>query len=88
MPDEKFGICAYTDAPNGAECAILKHHLVEQCVETLCHKGCRAVWADIDALEAGVALPETRGLSSAEVREVVSELKAIMSVYRGTCAAG
>ena len=65
----------------------MNHRLVEQCVEKLCLKGCRAVWSDIDALEAGERLPEADGLSPAEVKLVVAELKAVMSVYQGTCAA-
>ena len=67
---------------------ILNHRLVEQCVENLCHKGCRAVWGDIAALDAGQLLPEAEGLSAREIRAVVRELKAIMAVYEGTCAAG
>jgi hypothetical protein len=66
----------------------LNHRLVEQCVERLCHKGCRAVWADIDALESGTILPEARGLTRAEIEAVLAELKAVMAVYRGSCAAG
>ncbi len=66
----------------------MNHRLVEQCVEQLCRKGCRAVWADIDALESGVTLPEVRGLSAAEIAAVIAELKAVMAVYEGTCAAG
>lgn len=64
---------------------VLNQRLVEQCVENLCHKGCRAVWSDIDALEAGEAVPEAKGLSRGEIRAVVRELKAVMSVYEGTC---
>ena len=60
---------------------------VEKCVENLCRKGCRAVWSDIDALESGRTLPEVNGLSSHEVRAVISELRAVMAVYEGTCAA-
>lgn len=59
---------------------------VEHSVEQLCQKGCQAVWKDIEALERGELLPETRGLSSAEVCVVVDELKAIMAVYEGTCS--
>ena len=59
---------------------------VEHSVEQLCQKGCRAVWKDIDTLERGESLPETLGLSAAEVRVVVDELKAIMAVYEGTCS--
>ncbi len=61
---------------------------VERCVESLCQKGCRAVWADIDILESGGRLPEAEGLSAAEVRAVVTELKQIMAVYEGTCTPG
>jgi len=65
----------------------LNQRLVELSVEKLCHTGCRAVWDEIDALEAGKTLPEVEGLSGTEVDAVISELKSIMSVYQGTCAA-
>ena len=65
----------------------LNHRLVEKSVEKLCHKGCRAVWSDIDALEAGKTLPEVEGLSKVEVYAVIAELKSVMAVYEGTCAA-
>ena len=58
---------------------------IEQCVERLCEKGCRAVWADIAALEAGEPLAETRHLDAQEVGAVVSELREIMAVYAGSC---
>jgi len=58
---------------------------VEHAVELLCHQGCRAVRGVIDALENGRSLPETAGLSTTEVNAVVSELKAIMSVYTDSC---
>jgi hypothetical protein len=66
----------------------LNHRRVEQAVESLCHKGCRAVWDDIAALEAGEPLPEVEKLSSDEIRVVIRELKAVMAVYEGTCVAG
>ena len=66
----------------------MNHRLVEQCVENLCRKGCRAVWSDLDALEEGEVVPEVGGLSSAEVTAVVTELRAVMAVYEGTCVAG
>ena len=53
----------------------------------MCRKGCRAVWSDIDALEAGRTLPEVRGLSAAEVDAVIHELKSVMAVYEGNCTA-
>lgn len=64
----------------------MNHRLVEKSVEKLCHKGCRAVWSDIDALEAGETLPEVKGLSKAEVYAVIAELKSVMAAYQGTCA--
>jgi len=65
----------------------LDRQRIEQSVENVCKKGCRSVWADIDALESGRRLPETAGLSATERRAVLEELKAIMAVYEGTCAA-
>ena len=59
---------------------------VETCVESLCHKGCKSVWGDIEALERGAELPETRYLTRHERAAVLSELKAIMAVYnQGSC---
>jgi hypothetical protein len=63
----------------------VNRRLVDQCVENLCEKGCQAVWSDIRALEAGQALSEVEGLSAAERMAVISELKAVMSVYEGHC---
>ena len=77
----------YTDKHAFQGGAVLDHRLVEQCVESLCLKGCRAVWSDIDALEAGDALPATAGLSRQEVRAVIAELRAVMAVYQGSCGA-
>jgi len=59
--------------------------IVVRCVEALCHKGCRQVWYDIEAIEQGAALPETQGLSAAEQAAVLSELKAVMAVYGDRC---
>jgi hypothetical protein len=43
------------------------------------------VWQDIEALERGEELSETRGLSAAERRWLLTELREIMSVYDGRC---
>ena len=59
---------------------------VAQCVEILCHKGCRQVWYDIAALEQGATLPETQGLSASERAAVLAELKAVMAVYGNRCS--
>jgi hypothetical protein len=59
---------------------------VEHCIELLCHKGCRQVWKEIDALEQGRSLPETEGLSEREKAVVLAELKAIMAVYGDRCS--
>ena len=61
---------------------------VDQCVEALCLKGCKEVWGDIEALEQGIPLPETRSLSASERGMVLQELKSIMSVYAGSCEPG
>ena len=61
------------------------NHRVAHAVELLCHQGCQAVWGVIDALENGETRPETADLNAVEVSAVVSELKAIMSVYGDSC---
>jgi len=63
-----------------------KNAAVEHSVEALCHKGCRQVWREIDALERGENLPETEGLSEQEKGQVLQELKAIMAVYGERCS--
>ena len=50
-------------------------------IEALCAKGCRQVWREIQALEAGNPPQEARGLTDAELDQVLTELKAIMAVY-------
>ena len=50
-------------------------------IEALCAKGCRQVWREIQALEAGDPPEETRGLTGAERDLVLSELKAIMAGF-------
>ena len=58
---------------------------VDKCVEKLCQKGCSRVWGVIDTLESGGTLPETDGMSVGERHRVLSELRAVMSVYAGRC---
>jgi hypothetical protein len=60
-------------------------HPVEACVERLCHKGCQAVWDDIDRLERGEALPELTGLDGGQREAVLAELKSVMAVYGDRC---
>lgn len=55
-------------------------------LEALCVKGCRRVWQDIDALERGEELPETRGLDAAERGVLLQELKQVMAVYADRCS--
>jgi len=64
------------------------HHspAVEQCIEALCHQGCRQVWGYIAVLEKGDSLPETEGLSREETAIVLAELKNIMAVYGDRCS--
>jgi len=58
---------------------------IATCVDAICEKGCRAVRADIRALEKGEVLKETEGLDRETRRKVLKELKAIMAVYGDTC---
>ncbi|MEN8174786.1 MAG: hypothetical protein ABFS23_03430 [Pseudomonadota bacterium] len=60
---------------------------VEDCIETLCRKGCRAVAKDIRILERGEVLPEARHLTIRETRVVLRELQSVMAIYdaAGTC---
>lgn len=59
----------------------MKRQRVDRCVELICDKGCRAVWKDIQRLEAGEMLPETAPLSEDERHAVLQELKSVMAVY-------
>jgi len=59
---------------------------LEARLEALCEKGCRHVWQDIDALEQGADLPETRDLSEPERRWLLRELRQIMAVYADRCS--
>jgi len=66
---------------------LFDRYRVEDRLEALCEKGCRRVWSDIDALERGQDLPETRDLSAEERRLLLHELKQIMAVYADRCSA-
>jgi hypothetical protein len=59
---------------------------LEARLESLCEKGCRHVWHDIDALERGQELKETKGLNDTERRWLLAELKQIMAVYGDRCS--
>jgi hypothetical protein len=61
---------------------------LEARLEALCEKGCRHVWRDIDALERGDDLTETRDLTAEERRWLLRELKQVMAVYADRCSAG
>ena len=58
---------------------------IDDCIESLCRKGCNAVREDIASLEQGRPLPETEGLSPQEVGAVLQELRSIMAVYGDVC---
>jgi hypothetical protein len=58
---------------------------IDQCVEILCLKGCRAVREDIQLLEQGVILPELKSLDDLSQQAVLKELRAIMAVYGDGC---
>ena len=58
---------------------------IEQCVNSLCQNGCAAVNATIVAMELDLDSVQLSGLVQEEQRQVLKELKAIMSVYDGRC---
>lgn len=60
---------------------------IADCVEILCHKGCKEVSQVIFALEQGEPVAEAGHLDPDERQKVLTELKAIMAVYQngGTC---
>ncbi|WP_457676289.1 hypothetical protein [Thiolapillus sp.] len=59
---------------------------VDQAVEALCHKGCKALWTEIERMESGEILPELRSLDETQRRQVLAEIKSIMAVYKGSCS--
>lgn len=54
---------------------------VQSVVESICGLGCDRVRQIIQSLEAGELVGEASGLVESQRREVLAELKAIMSVY-------
>jgi hypothetical protein len=54
---------------------------VSTTINDICHDGCDAVNAVIDALEQGKPPPSMENLSRSEQDEVLKELKQIMAVY-------
>ncbi len=59
---------------------------IDDRVELLCQKGCKALWADIDLMDRGHVLPELADLEPEERAEVLREIKSIMAVYKGSCS--
>ena len=59
---------------------------LESRLEALCEKGCRRVWQDMEAIERGDDLPETRDLSTDERRTLLHELRQVMAVYADRCS--
>jgi len=55
-------------------------------VETLCKKGCQALWADIDLMEQGRILPELQALDAQQRKRVLGEIKSIMAIYKNSCS--
>lgn len=64
----------------------MKQNPVDQAVEMLCLKGCKALWADIAFMENGGVPPELENLDHAQRERVLAEIKSIMAVYEGSCS--
>ena len=54
---------------------------INQRIEAVCEAGCEAVRASIQSLEAGHHVALTDDLSPDECKQVLTELKTLMSVY-------
>jgi hypothetical protein len=79
-------LLGYNVTPRGfAVLTAMRRDKIEECVEHLCNKGCRAVRKDIAALERDQMLPEVWQLDLEERRAVLRELQAIMAVYGDSC---
>jgi hypothetical protein len=61
------------------------NYTIQEAVERICAKGCRAVRRDIADLERGKLVSEVWKLNPEERREVLAELKKIMAVYGDEC---
>ncbi len=59
---------------------------IDEGVERLCRKGCKALWAEIERMDRGRFPPELDGLDAEERAEVLREIKSIMAVYRDSCS--
>ncbi len=59
---------------------------IDEGVERLCLKGCKALWVEIERMDRGQFPPELDALDADEKAEVLRELKSIMAVYRGSCS--
>lgn len=59
----------------------MQHPQVNECVEALCLTGCDMVRATIKAMEEGLPVAQTAGLSDDEKLQVLDELRTIMAVY-------
>ena len=64
----------------------MKSNPVDQAVEKLCQKGCKALWGDLGQMEAGRILPELEALDAHQRQQVFEEIKSIMAVYKGSCS--
>ena len=63
----------------------MRSHTIEDCVEAICNKGCRAVQGDIELLRGGCSIPELDGFTEADRQRVLAELQSIMQVYGDSC---
>lgn len=61
---------------------------ITHCIELLCQKGCKDVARTILALERDELATEMQGLDTNECHAVLTELKAIMAVYKKGNAPG
>ena len=63
----------------------MRYHNIDDCIEAICNKGCRAVRSDIRLLQHGGCTPELEGFGEVDRQLVLKELQTIMEVYGDSC---
>jgi hypothetical protein len=84
-PQRWIGPLGHPDEDEPAGAGSARAARLEEAVEAICQRGCRAVRRIIQDLEIGREVGDARGLTPAERHDLHAELVAIMSVYGPVC---
>lgn len=66
----------------------MRQSKINDCVETICSRGCRTVYRVLESLQKGRSVEVLEGLTSGERAAVRAELEAVMAVYESTDGTG